>query len=363
MNIVNFGKQYQIYGEEVKTGRTLPAETFEVRFSKMSGFSLMKRDDLALKEEKVYGCYPKKVGKVLNSFEHTDRNLGIILSGPKGVGKSMFARILMNEAMNKNIPVLIVTEYVPGIADFLSSIKQEVAVLFDEFEKTFKANKEYNPQDEMLPLFDGIDSGKKLFVITCNETSKLSEYLMNRPGRFHYHFELKAPNAREIKEYMMDKLEKKDEEIVDTISKLGMMSNMTYDCLRAISFDLNLGYSLQETLSDLNVNESDSRYLFTIHFEDGAEYTCSKFINLLDVENNMYLNFQLENGLECNVSFLNKVIQFTNNSDYFIVHGADLDIYYEEYDSKNQEIVNKMKERKAEFITIKRHAFSKKLVV
>ena len=47
----------------------------------------------------------------------------------------------------------------------------------------------------MLSLFDGLDNGKKLFVITCNEVERLNAYLLNRPGRFHYHFVDCSPPA------------------------------------------------------------------------------------------------------------------------------------------------------------------------
>lgn len=81
MNIVNAGSHYQIYGEDVKTYKRLPLMSFEVCFSKMTGFYLSSRPDLAVNEEKIYGNHEVKVNKVLNSFKYSDRNLGVILSG------------------------------------------------------------------------------------------------------------------------------------------------------------------------------------------------------------------------------------------------------------------------------------------
>ena len=52
-------------------------------------------------------------------------------------------------------------------------------VLFDEFDKTFSTNDRNNagdPQTEMLTLFDGLSTGKKLFIITCNELKNLNDY-------------------------------------------------------------------------------------------------------------------------------------------------------------------------------------------
>ena len=131
MNVVHAGSTYQIYGESLKTYSKLPIRSYEVGFSKMTGFFLTAHNDLVVNESKIYGSSPQKVDKVLRAFNLTDRNFGVILSGRKGIGKSLFARLLANKAQEYNLPLIIVSEYVPGIASFLSSIEQEVIVLFD----------------------------------------------------------------------------------------------------------------------------------------------------------------------------------------------------------------------------------------
>ena len=137
MNVVHAGSTYQIYGESVKTYNLLPTRTYEVCFNKMTGFYLTSRNNLIVQEEKIYGEGPRKVDKVLRAFEATDRNFGVILSGRKGIGKSLFARLLATRAVDYSLPLIIVSDYFPGIASFLSSIEQKVIVLFDEFDKTF----------------------------------------------------------------------------------------------------------------------------------------------------------------------------------------------------------------------------------
>ena len=240
MNIVNAGSRYQIYGEDVKTYKRLPLMSFEVCFSKMAGFYLSSHPDLAVNEEKIYGNHEVKVNKVLNSFKYSDRNLGVILSGQKGIGKSLFARILSHHAIENGYPVLLANTYMPGIADFISSIEQEVVIIFDEFEKNFSNNSDDHagpsPQEEMLSLFDGLDNGKKLFVITCNEVDRLSTYLLNRPGRFHYHFKITFPTEEEIVEYLTDKVKPKYADGIKDIVNFSRTVNMTYDYLRAIAF-------------------------------------------------------------------------------------------------------------------------------
>ncbi len=269
MNIVNSGNKFVIYGDEVKTYKTLPADTYTVNFNQLSGYSLSIHNDLSV-NEKIYGPYIKKVDKVLNTFKIFNRNMGIILSGPKGVGKSMFAKQLAKQGKKMDLPLIIVDSAYPGLADFISSIQQRCIVLFDEFEKNFKMDDVNDDQEKLLSLFDGIDDGKKLFVITCNKTYQLNEYLLNRPGRFHYHFSLSTPTKEEIREYMEDIL---NDEVKDNINKLVNISasyNFTYDILRAIAFELNNGYELNETLRDLNIaKDRITKFDATVTFNNG----------------------------------------------------------------------------------------------
>ena len=271
MNVVHSGDTFQIYGDALKTYDKLPVGTYDVCFHKMMGFYLTSHSDLVVNEDKIYGSSPVKVEKVLRGFQAVDRNFGVILSGRKGIGKSLFARQLAVRAKDFNLPLIIVSCYYPGIADFLSSIEQEVIVLFDEFEKTFADQEHCNPQEDMLPLFDGIDNGKKLFIITCNEVHKLNSYLINRPGRFHYHFILGNPNPDEIKEYMSDKLKPEYHHLIKKLIGFSLNVDLTYDVLRAIAFELNMGYSFEDTLMDLNISkEGTPKYNIRVDFADGS---------------------------------------------------------------------------------------------
>lgn len=291
MNIVSAGSRYMVYGEDVQTYKILPPGAYKVEFSKMMGFSLSVHNDLLVKE-KMYGTSYKKADKVMNTFNHLDRNMGVILSGPKGVGKTMFARRLAELGKEQGLPLILVDAPYPGIEDFIESIEQECIVLFDEFEKTFRKAKEEEggPQERLLSLFDGIDGGKKLYVITCNRVSGLNEYFLNRPGRFHYHFILSTPTGDEVREYMEDNLDGDARKYIDNVVALSSMSAFTYDVLRAIAFELNLGNSLSETMMDLNIERE--RYLslqFKIVFTNGVVATAKEGTEI-DIFNNRYLN-------------------------------------------------------------------------
>ena len=208
MKVVESASNLFLYGDDMKAYDKIPAGTYDIHCSEMTGFYLSRRPDMVI-NEKVYGVQSGKVAKVLNSFKVFNRNLGVILSGNKGIGKSLTAKMIAIEAVKQGYPVILANRYIGGIANFIESIDQEVMILFDEFDKTFKARDNESPQDTMLSLFDGTSAGKKLFVVTCNQLNGLNDYLVNRPGRFHYHFRFDYPGADEVETYLKDKLEEK----------------------------------------------------------------------------------------------------------------------------------------------------------
>ena len=285
MKAIKTGSTFKIYNDGLQTYDQLPAQAYSVRFDEMSGFFLERHNDLEIKEDKTYGVHDVKVNKVLKTFDMFNRNLGVILSGDKGIGKSMFANLLAIKAIEKNIPLIIVDSFIPGIASFLESIEQEVVVLFDEFDKTFGGIKvsenSASAQASMLSLFDGVSTGKKLFVVTCNDLRGMNEYLLNRPGRFHYHFRFSYPTADEIRKYLQDKLDKQYWEEIDKVISFSYKVDLNYDCLRAIAFELNLGDTFENAIQDLNIlNLSGSTYNTTLHFENGKEMKRKWSINL-----------------------------------------------------------------------------------
>lgn len=317
MNIVNAGNRYQVYGEDVQTFKELPIATYSIGYHQQMGFWLVKHNDLEVNEERIYGSHGRKVDKVFNSFKLSERNFGIILSGKKGIGKSLFARMIAEKAIENDLPVIIVDTAIPGISDFLSSIEQEVVIIFDEFEKTFgKSGKDdsNDPQIELLSLFDGIDNGKKLFVITCNRVYDLNEFLVNRPGRFHYHFEIGCPTSDEVRDYLNDKLGSGYQEDIEKVVKLAQMSDITYDCLRAIAFDLRQGYPLEETLLDLNINyEQDVTFDITVRLTNGWQMTSyNRRVNLYSKEKTT-ISFRNDVG-EFYLNFSPNKIQLVNNT-------------------------------------------------
>lgn len=358
MKAISSGNTYEIFDDSLQTFDKLPTQTYIVRFNKNRGFFLEKYIDIKITEDKIYGVHLDKVHKVLHSFENVNRNLGVILSGDKGIGKSLFAKLLAIEAMRKNIPTIVVDTFVPGIASYLESIEQEVMVLFDEFDKTFGEVKqndgEASPQAHLLSLFDGVSGGKKLFVITCNELKKLNDYLINRPGRFHYHFRFEYPSAQEVCEYLEDKIPEEQYGEIDSVIAFSKKINLNYDCLRAIAFELSMGSKFKDAIKDLNIINMDSeRYNVTLYFSNGMTAMAKGvYLDLFneDDEETLYLCDKSGKNF-VDVTFNTSNCQFDTKKLMNIIYPDALQI---SYDDNYEELVAQAKAAEIEYLAFSR---------
>lgn len=357
MKIINTGNNYDIYDDSVKTFDSLPVQPYVVKFSEKRGFWLEKFSDIEIKE-KVYGVHQSKVDKVMNSFKQFERNLGVILSGEKGIGKSLFAKMLSKKCIEEGYPLIIVTQYYQGIAAYLDSIEQEAMVLFDEFDKTFGEVKPEDgnstPQTELLTLFDGISQGKKLFVISCNRLRNISDFLVNRPGRFHYHFRFDYPDVNEIKEYLTDKLEEQYRGEIDKVIPFSKKVPLNYDCLRAIAFELSSGIPFDEAIKDLNiVNMNEECYSLRLVYEDGHIFKRDDVhIDLFDMD--AYVNTWITDtkGNSIYIRFEIADTKWDSERMATVVEGKNISV---EEDDDDPEAFKELKGITPQYLIISRH--------
>lgn len=340
MKIVESLGRLHLYGDDMKAYDQIPAGTYEVYYSKESGFFLSRRSNLTV-SEKVYGVQGSKVNKVLNAFKVFERNLGVILSGDKGIGKSLTAKMIAQEAVKQGYPVILVSQYIPGIANFIEAIEQEVMVLFDEFDKTFKATGDGNPQDTMLSLFDGTTAGKKLFVVTCNQLTGLNDYLVNRPGRFHYHFRFDYPTADDIRTYLHDKLDPEFYGEIDDVVNFATRVNINYDCLRAIAFELNLGSKFKDAIQDMNIINIDAVcYKVVFLHKDGSKDVREMCMDLFGEDRTYSTYIYLFDTYDYRVEFNTADVKYDPANGSNTVDGEDLN-YSNPYDKDDKDEIER----------------------
>lgn len=285
---VETGSRIRVYDSSVKTHPSLPLATYRVHFDAKEGFSLLRIDDLTVGREQVYGRREQKVRKIFRAYERTDRSLGVMLSGDKGQGKSLFLRMVAEEAIDRGIPVVLVTEDADGIADFLESL-EECLIVFDEFEKVFSNGRHHhrgdqNRQNQFLSLFDGMSSVKRIYCVTVNDVQDASQYILNRPGRFHYHMRFGYPGPDEVRQYLTDQAPAARASEVESAALFSRRVNLNYDHLRAIAFELNDPTALfSEVVEDLNIKAIEpSLYRVEAKFADGSGLADESALNLFE---------------------------------------------------------------------------------
>ena len=335
-NIISVGDTYRLFGSEVKTHKDLPAGTYTVQFNPMDGFSLSRVTDLKVGNEKVYGSRDVKVDKIMHSFRAMNRSLGVMLSGDKGQGESLFLRMLADKAVDTGLPVIRVTRDYSGLADFIDSLG-ECMVVFDEFEKVFQAKGEDgNRQNQFLSMFDGVSSVKRIYCITVNDLRSVSNYLVNRPGRFHYHMRFDYPGSEQIREYISDQAPEATDGQIDSIITFSKRVNLNYDHLRAIAFELNLAPKarVHEIIEDLNIKPmGDDLYAITIHFDGGGSLSTRDHLNLFGDSDEIAFSF-MSNSMYLGLKFNRNDMIVDADSDLIVVDGDNV-----EYNRKDLDLV------------------------
>lgn len=274
-NIIKVGSSFHIYDSPIETFSQLPQGTFRVEFSPTEGFKLIQVPDIEPGSEKVYGNHDKKVNRILNAYRHMSksRSLGAMMSGDKGMGKSLMLRMLSKAAREElGLPTIIVDTFYPGIAAFLDKIGPSV-MLFDEFEKVFSSDDDDdNRQSQFLSLFDGTSSCSRIYALSVNNLGYVSDYIVNRPGRFHYHIRFDYPDAEEIGTYLRDHVSHVSDKNIESVVNFSKKVNINYDHLRAIAYELaTTDEPFESIIGDLNIKrDSSTPFTVTAVFNDGT---------------------------------------------------------------------------------------------
>jgi len=257
----------------------LPPKNFVIHFDSEKGeYYGVEVEEFTL-PVKIYGDYSIDIKRYLNSFNTLDKNLGILLSGYKGAGKSLMAKQLMIEA---KLPTLIIEENFKGTKfnDFINSINQEVVVFFDEFEKVYK---EQVDQEELLTLFDGVVDSKKIFLLTANKDN-INEFFENRPSRIKYLKQFKTVDKELLEEIMEDILEDSAHEdaFVDIVNTLGECGK---DLIISLIEEVNMtGDSPLECAKRMNIKIPRARYDFVALLNSGDKHEGTYYFHPLEKE-------------------------------------------------------------------------------
>ncbi len=221
---------------------------------------------------KLYGIDEKLVNHVLTTYNKQEHkhNLGVLLNGAKGTGKTVTAKYLANKL---GLPVIICDKPYGGLANFLASINHDCVFFFDEFEKNFRVecgDDDNCAGEDLLSVMDGVYSGNNchVFLLTTNEL-KVNDNLLSRPSRIRYLKSFGDVIDRNIlEEYVDDNLRrpKYKDEIMEFIDTLTMA---TIDIVKSIVDEVNLhDCGVEEFKRFFNVKEANYSYYIRSWYVD-----------------------------------------------------------------------------------------------
>lgn len=214
----------------------LPPGNYTVKQDNFGNFYLEQIAGFTV-PSRIYGDTTARAKRILRTF--TDRQgkaTGVLLSGEKGSGKTMLAKLMCNDAISNDIPVIVINHHWFGdnFNLFIQSIEQSAVVLFDEFEKVYDRNQ----QQHVLTLLDGVYPTHKLFILTCNNSWALDPNLINRPGRIYYNLAFTGLEADFIEEYCVENL--RNQNHVESVKRVScMFADFNFDLLQSLVEEMN----------------------------------------------------------------------------------------------------------------------------
>ena len=248
---------------------SIPVGIYNVNFNPMSGWSLEQTGEKFTFNYKVYGLQSNFIDYVLKTFENTKGNLGILLNGVKGTGKSVVAKILANKF---NLPIIIVKSFGDNndaLIEYLSSFNFDCVFFMDEFEKNWDEK-----DSSILSIMDGVYTSnyRRIFLLTTNET-RINDNLLSRPSRLRYIKEFGNIEQDIVREYLNDNL--KNPECIDCIIDfIDTLQISTIDILKSIVEDINI-HGFEKFIENKNIFNIKTAtyyyYTYTVEFDNIEE--------------------------------------------------------------------------------------------
>ena len=112
----------------------LPNEVFMLCHDGHGNLWLQRLEEKFTFDYKLYGLETSLIDRILKTYQNTSGNLGALLNGIKGTGKTVTSKIICNKL---NQPVVLLESHIPGGHLYLNDIPQDITILIDEYEKIY----------------------------------------------------------------------------------------------------------------------------------------------------------------------------------------------------------------------------------
>jgi len=334
------GSQVQIIpGDGLLSSKTLPLGVYTVEYSPEQHAFYLSRSGMDFKAtDKIYGDINNIVDHITKAYSFSKANLGVLLSGAKGLGKSLTIRRICEQLSDK-FPIVLVNKYLPNISTEILEKLDNTVIIFDEFEKHFRgstsehdafypgrnrATNAISKQESILSLLDGLSLNHNLYLFTVNNINELDNNLLGRPGRIKYHYKFYGLTKEAIIEYCKEHLlEEHHLDINNIVIFSYKISNFSYDMLSNIVLEMNIyNKTFAEVIKYLNIsdgNKSNFEAVITVIYSNNA--TTEKKIDtkqlILDLTTSKTIRIFTK---KYEIAFTADDLSYDHDNGYFIVN-------------------------------------------
>jgi hypothetical protein len=245
MTIINSFNKLQFYTDVIGIDKTLqPGKVYNFNVDHQFGEMWLSPGTALKLPAKLYDFEQPFRDQVLTTLRHEDSNMniGVLLEGYKGQGKSVIAKQL---AIESGLPIVIITGNIPKICDYqnyLNKIRQDYVLFIDEFEKFFPESdhpeSKIHVQDSFLTFLDGTLGleHKRLVIFTSNK--EIGDKFINRPSRIRYYKKFNFMSKNVFNAIIEDKLKNKDfrQDLEDNLD----VPSCTVDIVTTIIEEINI---------------------------------------------------------------------------------------------------------------------------
>lgn len=251
----------------------IPVGVYKISMSKQ-GFYLEYVMSEFVFDYKIYGLQEDFINHVIKTYNEAQTgNLGILLNGTKGTGKTVAAKMIANRL---HLPVIIVQnmgqEMNLQMMNYLSTeINFDCVFFFDEYEKTF------DKDTTILSFMDGVynSESRKVFLLTTN-TLSIDRNLIGRPSRILYLKKFGNLEIEAASEFLDDTLNNKEykQEVLEFIN---LLSISTIDILKSVVKEINIHGIEEFRKSKSYFNVEINSYTYTCEYASANIYNDSDF--------------------------------------------------------------------------------------
>ena len=251
----------------------IPVGVYKISMSKQ-GFYLEYVMSEFVFDYKIYGLQEDFINHVIKTYNEAQTgNLGILLNGTKGTGKTVAAKMIANRL---HLPVIIVQnmgqEMNLQMMNYLSTeINFDCVFFFDKYEKTF------DKDTTILSFMDGVynSESRKVFLLTTN-TLSIDRNLIGRPSRILYLKKFGNLEIETASEFLDDTLNNKEykQEVLEFIN---LLSISTIDILKSIVKEINIHGIEEFRKSKSYFNVEINSYTYTCEYASANIYNDSNF--------------------------------------------------------------------------------------